>query len=658
MDNREAPAERPDQKSPEAKKTQVSAEDSKKALSKITKTPAKTRDQTAPTDEPGKSSDEESSSEGDANDLVNAVKANEKINSVRAEKKPKKAYRTLTSEIDHGKVGFSFFAMENYLESNLKGGMFYLGFALYAMGGVALLLLPPLLVLRLKNIPIPSILTAVNKQPEITIAQENFKLAVFLSCMFVTYLVIREVLNQIVYIVVLLFKIMNRKISKDTKIFLFIVNDLRHLLTLLLFFLCSIIECNIVLEDYSLFQKSVVGFEKIPAYSLCLVILLTLFIMEKTFLKITVAYFGNNIFAKRIGDVNLKLCIIRRLFLYTEAVLQNDFSAISDEIASGIEITDSFLLSHEDFKIASVQNCEEIVGTIYDRLGITDLEVQHIQNSFGMQWEDIWSYLVNNTGDKGGHEPTAAISYPELCAFAKSGYTEKIDLKRTLYDRDKLLGKLDRILGAVALALTMIVSTPVIGFDPIKYMAGIIPLIMSSGWLFSDLIKEVCRNFIFLLHEHPFDVGDKVILKNHELTVLRIELMYSTFTSKGGTVCYIQNSRMIGEEIFNIRRSDIQTEIVKVLVKETLSIDGVNSVKLKILDILNHKNPDGKALITIQDYEIQADHTIIFFKIQYLSNFQDPEPKLTRRYKPIQIILQAIKDNNLTYMEQSVAGTV
>ncbi|KAI5190753.1 hypothetical protein NECID01_1120 [Nematocida sp. AWRm77] len=655
MDNNEASELDPGKK--EGKSGQISPKESQKTLLKIVKKPEKKRD-TDNEKMPVHTDEEESTSEEEETaQLIHDVKENEQTKAVRAEKKSKKSYSTLHFAREAQRVRFSLLSIETYIDANFSGMWFYAAMIVYIVFGCFLLLFLPVLVLSVKKIPFPKMFVAVSQQPDICLAQENFKLAVFLACMFVTYLFLREVFGQSVLVCIVLFKFLNVKISKDIKVFLFIVNELKHLLTLFFFFTFAIIECNVFLEDYSVFQKSVVHFEKVGAYSLCLVIFLFLFLLEKVFLKVTVAYLGNNVFSRRIGDVNLKLCIVRRLFIYSEALRLNDFGDINNELLSGIEITDSFLLSHEDFKLSSTQNCEEIVASIYEHLNIQALKEENIRTCFGRQWEDIWKYLQNNIHTKGDQDMTE-VSYEEFCAFTKSGYTEKIDLKRTLYDRDKLLGKLDTILGSVAVGLTLMISTPIVGFDMIKYMAGLFPLIMSSGWLFSDIIKEVFKNFIFLLHEHPFDVGDKVIVKDREFTVLRIDLMYTTFTSKGGTVCYIPNCKMIEESIFNIRRSDIQTEIVKIMVKELLTIDGVSSIKAKIVEILNHKSYEGKTSISVQDYEIQDDSTFVFFKIEYLTNFQDPEPKFTRRQKPIQIIQQAIKDNSFTYMEQKVANAV
>ncbi|KAI5180067.1 hypothetical protein NEOKW01_0396 [Nematocida sp. AWRm80] len=633
--------------------TQTSSEKRTKQLQKIVNKPTQKRDTGINEDSDHSDTDSDTGEAG----LMDVIKEEEHKKSIKSSSKSSvKKYKTLDHSQIHMQSKFSLLGIETYIESNFTGLMFYLVLGLYMVIGALLIVLPSLLALFIKEVSLPSILVGVSKQPSIVVAQENFKLSLYLAIMFITYEFIRELFNEIVYIVVLIYKLLDKPVTKDAKIVLFIVNDVKHLISLLVFFLMAVIECNLFLEDYTLFQSSVHGYQRIPAVSLCLVCLFSMFILEKFFLRLAIAYFGNNVFSNRISDINLQTSIIRRLLIYSEACRTGSLRSIIEEIDTGIEVTGSFLLHYDDFKIRSTQNCEEIAGTIYNRLNTNALTTTHFKSAFGSQWEDIWKFVISHL--QSNDEEITEIEYNDLHKFIKSTYTEKTDIKRTLYDRDNLLGKLDNILVSVALLLTLIISTPIIGFDPIKYMAGLFPIIMSSGWLFSDIIKDVLNNFIFLLHEHPFDVGDKIVLKGDEYIVLRIELMYSTFTSKGGTVCYVPNKELIKEPIFNVRRSDIQSEIISFIIKTDISLDDIDKIKAKIYSILTSKDLDSKRKISIQDYELQGSNTLLMFKIEYLSNFQDPEPKFTRRQKPIEIIQSAIKSCGFSYAEQKTISSI
>ncbi|OAG30006.1 hypothetical protein NEDG_01553 [Nematocida displodere] len=621
--------------------------ENQKKLSKLINKPSRKRDNNV--NEDSDKSDSEDSPGAEINAKL------EENTPTGPPKKPSRLFKAMEEE----KYPFSIFRIESYIEKNLKGNKFYAGLCVYAALGFLLIMAPSTLGLLLRREKIPSIFVSISKQPSISGMQETFKVSVFLGVMFITYLCLWVSGGETTYFIIFLFKLMNKKITKDTRVLLFIFNDTQELIVLCTFFLFGIFQCNLFLENYVIFKSPVQGYELVGAVSFCFFILLVMFIGEKFFLKMAVAYCGNNVFSPRIGDLNLKMTIVRRLSSYAEAIEIGNLSILAGEIDAGIEITDSFLIHYADFSIKSIHYCEALIETIYSRLGCTTITKTHVREAFGGQWQDIWKFLQNQMGSKTTEdEERDEVEFDDLVSLTKLMYTERIDLKRTLQDRDNLLAKLDFILIVVASALTIVLITPVIGFDPVKYMAGIIPIIMSSGWLFSDIIKSVLNNFLFLLHEHPFDVGDKINTKDEELVVLRIDLMYTTFTSTGGTICYIPNKELINEKIFNIKRSDIQIEIVTVSVDNELEIDDINTLKTKIQDILKSKDLITKKNIHIQDYEIDNSKTKITFKIEYYCNFQDPEPKYNRRYKPMEIIHGVIKTSGFTYIEQKTHSSI
>ncbi|KAI5192986.1 hypothetical protein NEMIN01_2333 [Nematocida minor] len=645
---------------------------SSKQLKKLLARPSQTRD-TKDNEDSDKS---DSEPEAQPTGVFQSVKDEAKIKKDRAKVQNK------NSEVEdlEDKTPFSFFNIMEYIETNLKGVYYYLALLAYAIVGTFIILLPPSIILLIQKTHAPHIFTPISLYENITPAQENFKIGVFLSAMFLTYLPTQLVVNRIVFILAMLCDMFDHKISHGGKVILFIIDDVKGLLTFFILGIFGIIHCNLFLEKYSITKMEVVGYGRVAGYSMCLCILFGFFICEKFFLKMAIAYCGNNVFSGRIGEVNLKTSILRRLAQYSEVLSTQSLTDMQSEVFSGIEITDTFLVHFSDFKIRSKQHCEEIVYGILSgvapqghaqqedeneesqkenkkdkRLSIS-ITMDHIKDAFNSQWMDIWKYMEEHgyTKDAESH----LIEGESLLKMAHSAYSERIDLKRTLYDRDKILSTLDYILEGVALILTLMISTPFIGFDPVRALAGFVPLLMSSGWLFSDIIKDVFNNFIFLLHEHPFDVGDKIIAKSEEFTVLRIDLMYSTFTSKGGTVCYIPNKELIKEAIFNMRRSDIQTELVVFMIKDEQSIDKLEEIKEKIVGILKGKELDGKTRITIQDFEIQSSKTLVTFRIEYLCNFQDPEPKLTRRHIPLEIVQNAIRLVGCSYAEQKACSSI
>ncbi|KAH9385138.1 uncharacterized protein NEMAJ01_0034 [Nematocida major] len=646
---------------------------SKKSTSQLKKLfakPGQTRD-TKENEDSEKSDSESDHVETNGKEILNAVKEEAIVKKERA-KYSKKRSSSLDAE---EQVPFSFFNILKYIEDRTSGLTFFLAMMAYAAVGCILILSAPLLGLFMTKEEIPPLFQHITACPgRLSALQETFKLSTFFAAMFCTYIFVHLLVGRLVFICAMVCDIINHKVSSMEKIILFIIDDVKGNLAVFFMGIFGVVYCNLFLEKYSLTHIQVVGYGKLGAYSMCLSILMGFFIAEKFFLKLAIAYCGNNVFSGRIGDVNLKTSILRRLNQH--AINENmGGSYLGGGLVEGIEVTETFLAHFPDFKLKSKIQCEDLVYEILSILSTgkenispedegkaqsllsTYLTMDTIREAFGTQWMDIWKYLEGHGYVK---EIGSTFRIPGDCLMnlATSAYSERVDLKRTLYDRDKILGTLDRILQGVALILTLMLSTPFIGFDTVQFLAGSAPLIMGSGWLFADIIKDVFNNFIFLLHEHPFDVGDRIFVKGQEFTVLRIDLMYSTFTSKGGTVCYTPNKELIKESIFNVRRSDIQTEMVVFIINDELSIEKLDEIKEKALSILKRKELDTKKMITVQDYETQSDKTVLTFRIEYLCNFQDPEPKFTRRHIPLEIIQKAIRSAGFNYVEQKAESSI
>ncbi|KAI5166509.1 hypothetical protein NEIRO03_0534 [Nematocida sp. AWRm78] len=638
-------------------------------IKQLVTNPIQTRD-TKANDDSDKSDDESNQEITHGDKIIEAVKEENKIKKQREKHKKRQPLDDLEEEDK-----FSFFDTLGYIERNLTGLWFYTAVFAYAVVGCLLIMLPPTLVILLERPGMPKLLMPITQYKGVTSSQINFKLGVFFCAVFLSYLVIYLIMNRLVFIVAMVCDVFNHKINNDGKIILFIVDDIKDLITVLIVSIFGIIHCNLFMEDYSLTRMEVKGYGRLGGYSMCAGILFFFFIVEKFFLKLAIAYCGNNVFSGRIGDVNFKTSILRRLSIYAQSISQRGMGSMNADSMEGIEITNTFLVHFADFKIKSKSQCEDIVYEILNSIAADgsntensdpnkpdahlkmQITIDSIRDAFGNQWMEIWRYLEAHEYVK-EVDGNSVIRGKDLLNLAISVYGERIDLKRTLYDRDKILGILDTILQIVAIILTLMISTPFIGFNPINALAGFVPLLMSSGWLFSDIIKDVFNNFIFLLHEHAFDVGDKILVQSKEFTVLRIDLMYSTFTSKGGTVCYIPNKELIKESIFNVRRSDIQTELVVFIIKDEVTIDKLNEIKEKIVNILKSKEQDSKKRISIQDYETKSDTTVVTFRIEYLCNFRDPEPKFTRRHLPLEIIQKALVSAGCSYAEQKAESTV
>lgn len=609
----------------------------------------------------GDVSDEEESEVGDEelknrtdqmiNDVMNEPKAADSRAKEGSATEKKKMYR---KKIIRKETEFSIFGLEEYLESKYVGQKIYIAKTLFMAIGAFAIILPSSLLLLIKRQPPRNLFDPISEvRGSMSLFSKDFKISFFLMVVFVTYCILRQMGDDFLYIVAFMFKASRRKVTQKTRTLLLVLRDLRRLLVLCLFFPMVVVVCNTFLERYKPFVIARNSYGFVGALSFWLAVLCWLIFTEKFMLKIAVTHFGNDVFKGRVEDVNFRMGIIRKLWLYVEAKEKRDSSIFEDDPMDTFGLSEGFLVHYSDFSIKTAQEGVDLVETIYAKLEEEAVDHNLFKRLFGENAQGMWEYVQLNIKEEAGKE-SSPISFDELSGFMKNLYQERLDLKRTLYDRDKLLDKLDFVLEICTLSLAAMLIAPIFGIDPKIYLAGIVPIIFGSGWLFADTVKDVFNNFLFLLHEHAYDVGDRIILGADHFVVLRIDLMYTTFTKEDGTVCYIPNKELIKEKIFNIRRSDLQSEGIVVTLRGDLSMKTVREIQDAVKKFLTENDKDYTGNIRLKEYTYADQKTRLVFLVEYNANFQEPGPRFKRRNAILETVKQTVKRFNLEYLDEHV----
>jgi small-conductance mechanosensitive channel len=64
------------------------------------------------------------------------------------------------------------------------------------------------------------------------------------------------------------------------------------------------------------------------------------------------------------------------------------------------------------------------------------------------------------------------------------------------------------------------------------------------SWLIGGSLQEVLTSIIFLFIKHPFDVGDRVVLKGDTYTVKEIRLLSTVFLDSDSGLVQAPNSQL------------------------------------------------------------------------------------------------------------------
>ncbi|PRW44384.1 Mechanosensitive ion channel 10 [Chlorella sorokiniana] len=157
-------------------------------------------------------------------------------------------------------------------------------------------------------------------------------------------------------------------------------------------------------------------------------------------------------------------------------------------------------------------------------------------------------------------------------------YQERAFLACTLRDTKSVIGKLERLLGAIIHVLFGFFYLYIFGVDVTKAWLTFSSVILAFTFIFGNSIRTVFECVVWLFSVHPYDVGDTLVIGGENHRVAEIALLNTTLVRADGARIYRPNSRLNNESLFNLSRSTNKAESIK------LSLD--LSTPLEVVEML------------------------------------------------------------------------
>lgn len=160
------------------------------------------------------------------------------------------------------------------------------------------------------------------------------------------------------------------------------------------------------------------------------------------------------------------------------------------------------------------------------------------------------------------------ISRTEVKNEIFRAYKERRALASSLHDVGHAIGRLDRILMAMAGIVFVFIALSVVGIDYSKALTSVYTIGIAAAFIFKETAGNVFDAIIMVFCTHPYDTGDRVIMENdgvdEVLVVKRMGLLVTVFTRWDGTEWFAPNSLLGQKFIINLRRSSNQFEAATV----------------------------------------------------------------------------------------------
>eukprot|EP00866_Antonospora_locustae_P002496 jgi/Antlo1/2496/1690 len=483
--------------------------------------------------------------------------------------------------------------------------------------------------------------------PESNSELSNYmKNSIFVTITYAICMISDVAVGNLLYIIANVLHILDVRIESTIATILQIIgNSTKHLRNSLAAILIFFLAENLY-GDYVFFKK------EIDAYHLIMTLLvwysffsLMLFV-ENIFINVIVEEVGGRgRIGGRIFDTNYKTFVFKKLAAVAQMKPYGKREMRQVIVSMTNDFESSIYLRHNDLDLTSSEAASNTVKSIFAYLDTNSLKFEDIQEFFPSNYEEVYTYL-----SKGENiDKHAQIPFEVVHEQAQVLYQERRDIMHTLIDRDTILGKLNIVLIGFVAFLGMVLLFFLLNVDYKIYLASIGPFLFTFGWIFQGSVVEIYRCFVFLLFSHPFDSGDRVVIDNEELVVTNIDLLYTTVKNSHGLKTYIPNVVLFTKNIGNVRRSDIESEEITLMVDGNTNFTQILSMKEKLQNSLKDSEKDFTGDVIIKNYEMENGKIKVVLSVQHTSSSHNLSVKYSSRESFIRKLEEVLRQSKINY---------
>lgn len=150
-------------------------------------------------------------------------------------------------------------------------------------------------------------------------------------------------------------------------------------------------------------------------------------------------------------------------------------------------------------------------------------------------------------------------------------YREMRNLALSVQDAGRAFRQLADSLHLFVLTALFFITLAIFGVRVYALSALVFSLLLGLNVLVGDVAKRAFQGIIFLFIDHPYDVGDRVLVQNlsdnDPLNVQRISMLTTVFTRWNGQQVYVPNSLLANATIYNVSRTAEQWDRIRLTLK-------------------------------------------------------------------------------------------
>jgi small-conductance mechanosensitive channel len=367
--------------------------------------------------------------------------------------------------------------------------------------------------------------------------------------------------------------------------------------------------------------------------------------VEKYLMQMIALNFHRMAFAERISDVNKRFGFLLKLY---EAVKFGKPRVLSASTINLMDIDSSTDLSMDKgLHLTSVHRAKSVSKLIFRTLMPTEPGRDHLLVQDFEKWtnapKETFAAFDLNGSDK--------LTEDELEESIIDIFNSRENVSRGLKSNGKIVKKLDNLFIIVALSIGAVLATPIFDVGASKLFMSIGVMSTGLGFLFHSTAKSCFESILFVFIQHPFDVGDRVIIDDETFIVEDVEVFTTKMIRWDGVVVYITNSSLCSKTIQNIRRSENQLESLNLKIKGDSPTESLWTFRQELKKELksHYYNFTGEVDLANLDKLPSSDEPLSLTVLaQVRGNFQNSAKRNARKSEFLEIVEKALQNSNLT----------
>ncbi|KAF9873088.1 hypothetical protein CkaCkLH20_09598 [Colletotrichum karsti] len=253
--------------------------------------------------------------------------------------------------------------------------------------------------------------------------------------------------------------------------------------------------------------------------------------------------------------------------------------------------------------------------------------------------EELFALLdVDQNGD---------VSLEEMISTVVRIGQERIAIWKSTHDIKSAVRVLDRFLQVFILVGTALIYAAFFSNSFSTYLATIGTQLAAVSFAISGTVQEFLGSCIFIFVKHPFDVGDRVMIDSHEMTVEKISLLYSVFRKvNSNKTTQVPNINLNSMWVDNVSRSGAMRERITIQIAADTSFDDIERLRRKIRDEVRapENRRDFREDVDVELMSIgDMSKLEIYVEAEHKSNWNNEHIRRLRRNKLMTTVVSSLR---------------